>query len=833
MTGRAAQEPDRRAGEAPAPDARSDDVRQAGPSGRTLRESGRAAPRSTYRLQLTGSFTLPDAARLVGYLRRLGVDWVYCSPLLQSEPGSDHGYDVVDHSRTDAARGGRDGLARLAGAAHGAGLGVLVDVVPNHVGIASPEVSMWWWDLLARGRDSPHAAAFDVDWDAGDGRLIVPVLGDPADGDGDPDRELDALRVDGTRLRYHEHAFPIADGTLGGTPREVHERQHYRLVNFRLADTDLNYRRFFAVRTLAGIRVELPGVFAASHTEIGHWLTSGWVDGLRVDHPDGLADPAGYLRDLAGLTGGAYTVVEKILEPSEELPADWACDGTTGYDTLALIDRLLVDPGGLTVLDDLDADLRGQRVRWPDLVHATKREVADTILGSEVRRLARLVAASDPTLAPFDVLVDALAELLACFGVYRSYLPEGVEHLAAAVAEAGRRRPDLGAVLARLGEIAGRPGSEFSIRLQQTTGAVMAKGVEDCAFYRYPRLVSLTEVGGDPAVCSVTAEEFHVAQRHRLATWPDGMTALSTHDTKRGEDVRARIDALSELPGEWAAAVTGWLARAGFPDRVLGNLLLQTAVGAWPIERGRLHEYAEKAAREAGDSTRWIDPDADFEERLHTLVDACYDDDVIARELAEFAESIRVAGWSNSLSAKLIQLTLPGVPDVYRGTELWENSLVDPDNRRPFDPLATGGAAELLDRLDAGWLPPVDAPGAAKLLVTSRALRARRDRPELFSTYLAVEASGPAARHLVAFDRGGALTLATRLPIGLARGGGWGDTAIRLTDGGWTDVLTGRRYPAGDGRMGSVTAPTGDPGTLRLAEVLDRYPVALLVRPTD
>ena len=833
----------------------------------TALRTGRPVPRSTYRLQLTGSFTLHDAAGLVGYLRRLGADWVYCSPLLQSEPGSDHGYDVVDHSRTDDARGGRAGLAALADAAHAAGLGVLVDIVPNHVGIATPAVSLWWWDVLTDGRCSPHAAAFDIDWEAGGGRLRIPVLGDGPD-------ELDALELRDGRLHYYEHAFPLAEGTAGGTPREVHDRQHYELVGFRRADTDLNYRRFFAVSTLAAIRVELPEVLAASHTEIAGWLDSGWVDGLRVDHPDGLADPRGYLRDLAALSGGRYTVVEKILEPGEELPADWACAGTTGYDTLALIDRLLVDPGGQPGLDELDTALRGSSCSWPDLVHDTKRAVADGILGSEIARLTRVLLAcrpgappltDDPSVRPEgEIVTNAIAELLSWFPVYRTYPDSAATALQQAAALARQRRPDLAGALDAVEAAAEVRRGEFATRLAQTSGSVMAKGVEDCAFYRYPRLVSLTEVGGDPSQFSVSVEEFHAAQRRRLGTWPDGMTTLSTHDTKRGEDVRARVDVLSEVADDWARAVTGWLERPAylpgqtgqvrtFPDRVLGNLLLQTAVGAWPIERGRLHGYAEKAAREAGDSTGWTEPDAAFEERLHALVDACYDDPVLAPGLAAFADRIRPFGWSNALSAKLIQLTLPGAPDVYRGTELWENSLVDPDNRRPFDPLAAGGAAELLMRLDDGWLPPVDGSGAAKLLVTSRALRARRDRPELFGTYLPVTASGPAAGHLVGFDRGGAVTLATRLPVGLAGAGGWGGTTVPLPGGRWTDLLTGRSYPAsraGEGTVTAsrdpvtgpsdgaetggagnpVTAPPGDPVTVRLADVLYRYPVALLAR---
>lgn len=754
-------------------------------------------PCSTYRLQITASFTLRDVAAMVPYLCLLGVDWLYCSPLLQSEPSSDHGYDVIDHGRTDEARGGRGGLAALAAASHAVGRGIMVDIVPNHVGVARAEHSSWWWDVLARGRNSAHAAAFDIDWVAADGRVRIPVLGDGPD-------ELAALEVRDGMLSYDGHVFPIADGTGTGAPRDVHDRQHYELINYRRADAELNYRRFFAVNSLAGIRVERPEVFDASHAEIAHWIDSGWVDGLRVDHVDGLADPAGYLRDLSMLTGNRYTVVEKIIGPGEEVPDDWACAGTTGYDTLALIDRLLVDPTGQGRLDALDTALRGYPADWRELVRAAKRAVTDTILRSEVRRLARLVP-------QIPAAADAIAELLACFEVYRIYPSEGTEQLSVARVAATRRRPDLADAIAAVAGEAQRPGTEFATRLQQTSGSVMAKGVEDCAFYRYPRLTSLTEVGGDPSQFAIGPEAFHLAQARRLARWPDGMTALSTHDTKRGEDVRARIAVLSEIPDDWAAAVTGWLARTRFPDGVLGNLLLQTAFGAWPIERERLHAYAEKAAREAGTSTQWIDPDQAFERRMHALVDACYDDAVINAELAALADRVRPSGWSNSLSAKLIQLTLPGAPDVYQGTELWENSLVDPDNRRPYD---WTRARTLLARLDAGWQPDVDAGGAAKLLVVSTALRARRSRPELFRSYTPLRAAGPAAEHAFAFDRGGAITMATRLPCGLERAGGWRHTVLALPAGGWRDALTGRTFEGGD---------------MPIRHVLHRYPAALLL----
>jgi (1->4)-alpha-D-glucan 1-alpha-D-glucosylmutase len=758
-----------------------------------------STPRSSYRLQITPSFGLRAAAEVIGYLHRLGSDWVYLSPLLESEPGSDHGYAVVDHGRTDTARGGRAGLEALSAEARGAGMGVLVDIVPNHVGVGTPADSTWWWEVLRDGPDAAHANAFDIDFAAANGRLRLPVLGA---GPG----ELDALRIEDGTLRYYEHAFPLADSTQRLDPREAHDRQHYELINFRLADSELNYRRFFTINSLAGLRVELPEVFAATHVEISQWLDQGWVDGLRVDHPDGLADPTRYLRDLATLTGGGYTVVEKILEPGEDLPADWACAGTTGYDTLALVDRLFVDPAAEPVLDSLDSRLQaGRAPKWHDLVHDTKRAVADGVLGSEVRRLARLA----PDLPS---ATDAIAEVLACFPVYRSYLPAGAEYLRAAAEEARRRRPELTAAIDAVAERAAEVGTEFSVRLQQTSGAVMAKGVEDRAFYRYTRLTSLTEVGADPSVFSIRVDDFHQAQRRRLGDWPNGMTTLSTHDTKRGEDVRARISVLSEIPHRWSDLALSWVERLRFPDGPLASLIFQAAVGTWPIEGARLHDYAIKAAREAGNVTGWIDPDETFESAIRTLVDACYDDQVIAPEVAALADEIRPFGWSNSLGAKLIQITLPGVPDVYQGTEVWDNSLVDPDNRRQVD---FGARATLLDRIERSSPPAVSADGSVKLWVTSRALRMRRDRPDLFTGYQPITADGPAADHLIGYDRGGAITLATRLPVGLRNKGGWGDTRLALPKGRWADHLTGAEARAED---------------VAVADVLARYPVALLVR---
>lgn len=775
-------------------------------------------PLSTYRLQIRSGFTLHDAAEVTTYLADLGASWAYLSPLLAATPGSDHGYDVVDHSRIDESRGGREGLERFAAAARKAGLGILVDIVPNHVGVAVPRDSVWWWDVLRTGRSSRHAVAFDVDGRIGDGRIRLPILGAPLT------EVLDAgeIRIDtmasddapdGT-LSYFDHVLPLAPGSgaLVDDLPALLDAQHYELRFWEDQNADLNYRRFFAVSELAGIRVELPDVFRESHREIVSWITDGLADGLRVDHPDGLVDPGAYLERLADATGAAYTLVEKILEPGEELPSWWRTDGTTGYDALVEFDRVLTDGDGVAELDALDARLRSDTglpgaLAWPDLIHSTKRMIADTILRSEIRRLVRCL--------PHGIVGadDALAEIVACMPVYRSYLPAGAEHLQHALDEAGRRRPDLASSFAELAPLLFDPNLEVAQRLPQVTGAVMAKGVEDTAFYRLTRLGSLTEVGADPSIDHLSVDEFHAAQRARLAAWPHSMTTLSTHDTKRSEDVRARLAVLSEMPGRWAEALDDLRSIASTGHGPLDALLWQAVVGAWPASSERLLAYGLKAAREAAESTEWQHPSAEFEEGIAAIAEAAHGR---ARHRVEsFVAEITGPGRSNSLSAKLLQLTAPGVPDVYQGSELWDHSLVDPDNRRPVD---FGERARLLRDLDRdvarGVLPPIDDSGRAKLLVTSRALRLRRDNPELFRHHRAGTAAGPAAAHAVVMERGGVTAVATRLPVGLARRGGWADTLLMRGDLPATDALTGRRV---------------GPGPVRLADLLDTYPVALLV----
>ncbi|CCH89070.1 Maltooligosyl trehalose synthase [Modestobacter italicus] len=772
----------------------------------------REVPAGTYRLQVTADFTLDDAASVAGYLADLGVTHAYSSPLLRSAAGSTHGYDTVDHAHVDEPRGGRAGLDRFVAALHERGLGLVLDLVPNHMGVSDPAESGWWWDLLQHGRESAHADAFDVDWDFGGGRIRIPVLGSADD--------VSKLEVvdspDGPELHYYDNRFPIAPGTGEGTPQEVHDRQHYELVDWRRADDQLNYRRFFAINTLAGLRVEDPEVFRATHALVVELVENGSVDALRIDHPDGLADPKGYLDRLAEATGGRWTVVEKILEPGEELPEGWRTAGTTGYDALTEVDGVLVDPAGEAAFTALDTELAGAPVDYAKLVHDCKREVTDGMLGSEVARLQRIVGdlgGAGSAAVPAEQVTEGLAELLASFPVYRSYLPDGREHLDETVAAVKQRRPDLTAAVDALHPLLGTAGTELATRFEQTSGPVMAKGVEDSAYYRWARFVALNEVGGDPARFGTTVAGFHAAQQHRAAVKPASMTTLSTHDTKRSEDVRARLAVLAEQPTEWAELVRELLARHPLADRSLAHLVWQNLVGAWPLTRERAHAYVEKAAREAGTSTTWTNPVQEFEDQLHALVDAAFDDPTTHAAIEAFVARIAPSGYANSLSQKLLQLTMPGVPDVYQGTELWDFSLVDPDNRRPVD---YDLRRSLLARLDEGWVPPVDETGAAKLLVVSRVLRHRRDHPEAFDGYTPLEATGAAADSVVAFDRGGVVAVATRLPVHLAATG-WGDTALQLPTGAWRDLLTGARV---------VSAANG----VALSEVLAQLPVALLVR---
>jgi (1->4)-alpha-D-glucan 1-alpha-D-glucosylmutase len=821
-----------------------------------------SAPGSTYRLQLTPDFGFAEAAEAGEYLADLGVTHVYLSPVLEAVPGSRHGYDVTDHSRIRGELGGEEGFRAMAKRLRGLGLGLVLDIVPNHMAVpANLPLNRQLWSVLRDGQGSPYANWFDIDWTAHQGRMLLPILGRPLEsclGDlrveagGGPDGE--------PALRYFDHVLPLRPGTAGLALPRLLESQHYLLAWWRDASTELNYRRFFNVTSLIGVRVEEPGVFDATHEVIGRLVAEGLVDGLRVDHPDGLADPRGYLAKLASATDGAWVVVEKILEADETLPGDWACAGTTGYDALKLIDGLFLDPAGAAPLTAEYARFTRRTgddpvaLRFAEVAEAAKHEVATGTLAAEVTRLARLLGSVCPSVTE-DETRAVLVEVLAAFPVYRAYVHPGEIPSAAAesaIADAvestrGRLPRKLRGLAGDLGQAvlamhrpasgaAGRAG-ELVVRFQQTTGPVLAKGVEDTAFYRWSRLLGLNEVGGDPDRFGEPPAAFHAAAERLAGAWPFTMTTLSTHDTKREEDVRARLAVLAESPMRWGSQVSEWHQRA-VTNHAFGQtaaavdldteyLIWQTLVGTWPISGERLAGYLTKAIREANRHTSWTQPDAEYEAAVLGLAARALDDPGLSDSIGEFVAAIADDALANSLGVKIVQLTMVGVPDTYQGCELSGLSLVDPDNRRPVD---FARRRALLADLDANRLDLAAADGdgsrrldAAKLLVTARALRLRRDRPEWFAgAYAPVAAVGPAADHVLAFARGGpdtegsAVTVATRLPVGLRARGGWSDTALPLAASarGWVDVLTGAVF-------------RGD--NLLLGDVTGALPVALLV----
>ena len=733
-------------------------------------------PSSTYRLQLTPAFGFREAASVVPYLAELGVSHVYCSPWLMSAPGSQHGYDVVDHSRVDDELGGPSGLAELLSACREHDLRIVLDIVPNHMSIASPvRCNPAWWSVLRDGEDSPYARWFDVDWSKG--KVLVPVLGGPLSD------VLGDIALHEQTLSYFEHELPLADGSL--VPGDVVATlagQHYRLADWHTAAEESTQRRFFDVSTLAGLRVEDPAVFDATHALILAQVGDGTVDGLRVDHPDGLADPQGYLARLADATGDAWVVAEKILEAGEHLPAAWRCAGTTGYDALNLITGLFVDPAGEQPLTSLWQSLTDDHRGYEQVVAHAKRQIEDEVLAAEVDRLVDL--AKVPLDAAWqDVtrrgLREALVELLVAFGVYRAYvLADGThdelaaEQVRRAVARAQeqlpRRTREIG-LLGRLalGEFDG--AQEFVVRFQQTCGPVMAKGVEDTTFYRYAPLLALNEVGGDPSTWGTPVERWHAECARLQRDWPGTMTTLSTHDTKRSEDVRARLTLLSQRPREWGACVTEWAALLPHRlDAATEQFVWQTLVGAWPLPVERALPYVLKAIREAKTHTSWTAPNADYEAQVEDYMRGLLSHDRLVEELEMFVASLAPAWVSTVLAQKLVQLTMPGVPDTYQGCELVDLSLVDPDNRRPVD----------YDLRRSLLAVPDGSLDAEKQRLVRTVLRLRRERPEWFGSYTPLDA----APGSLAFCRGNQVV--TAVPL---RGDAVGSFA--LPEGDWIDAL--------------------------------------------
>jgi (1->4)-alpha-D-glucan 1-alpha-D-glucosylmutase len=949
---------------------------------------GARIPRATYRLQLRAGFGFAAAADLVPYLAHLGISDCYFSPYLQARPGSTHGYDVIAHDRLNPELGDEEDYRRLCDALAAQGMGQILDMVPNHVGVMGSK-NRWWLDVLENGAASEYANYFDIDWEPLRqelrGKVLIPVLGDHYGNVLDSGALVLVFSEGALRVEYYEHHFPIdpreyprilapglsrlrerlgkddadlaafeslvtAFGNLPprwrrdaealaerGRDKELHKRrlaelcarsadldwyvreclrdyngaedypadagrlhallesQAYRLAHWRVAADEINYRRFFDINDLAALRMENPRAFAATHALVLDLISQGKLQGLRIDHPDGLYDPARYLgwiqervaagRAMADEPRPLYIIVEKILVDDEQLPEDWPVHGTTGYDFAALVDALLVDPDGAEPLAGCYLDFAGNRRSLVEEIYAAKRLLMRNMLSSELHVLASelsRIAESDPHTRDYtlDALRGALAEVVACFPVYRTYIsPKGVasrdrNQVFKAVSEARRhsQSPDLsvfGFVQdVMLWDIAeGKPEEyrervlRLAMKLQQYTAPVMAKGMEDTAFYRHHRLVSLNEVGGNPDRFGVSIESFHRAMVRRSETWPHALLAGSTHDSKRSEDLRARLHVLSELPEEWREHVERWsrlnrrlrrdVGDLTLPDPNTEYLLYQTLLGVWPLTEPdpeglailgeRVRAYMEKAVKEAKVHTAWTNPDEEYEEALGAFVQALFDparNATFLDDFVPFQRRIARLGLFNALSQTLLRFTAPGVPDIYQGNELWSFDLVDPDNRRPVDfelrrtlmePLegaASGSVRDILENM---------LDGRAKLHLIRQALGLRRTDPELFERgdYRPLAVEGPHAERLCAYarvHRGRAvIALVPRLLAGLVppdaeavdpfRDRGWSATFVEVPGATIRDRLAGVELTASASR-GRYILPAG--------EVLRRFPAGLL-----
>lgn len=875
------------------PSSSSGDVAAGAPTRRHGRWHGPAVtvgavqtPASTYRLQLHAGFTFDDAAGQVPYLASLGITHLFCSPILQAAPGSTHGYDVVDHSRLSADLGGEEAFRRLADAARANGLGIVVDVVPNHMSVPTP---LWLnhalWGVLRRGADSDYARWFDMDL-SGDEAILMPVLGEKIG------KELAAGNIELTTRRipspdgeteqrvvtYFDHVFPVRPGTEELPLEELLVHQWYRLAHWRVGSEELNYRRFFDVDTLAAVRVEDPSVFEATHRKLLDLHREGLIQGFRIDHIDGLANPRGYLADLQRATGGCWVVAEKILEYDETLPERFECAGTTGYDSLLRVTGLFHDSTALPRLNDVWERVTEHAQGFHSTLLQAKEEVVSNMLFTEVNRLTSIVVAiCDGDIRLRDhtrrQIQRAITQLLLAMDRYRAYVEPGLpasepeREVLAEAAERARHRLDedeLDTLALVVALAAGDPGTgeedsgaetlppvhedevttqlpekmdgwramraEFMIRFAQTCGPVMAKAKEDTSFYRWTRFIGVNEVGTEPTIVGVSPDMFHDFSEQLGREWPETMTTLSTHDTKRSEDVRARLASLTEHPREWEACLTQLRSavaddRTEQVDGATELLLWQTLAATWslpgthagarPISEERLRGYLTKAMREAKTHTTWTEPDEGYEGAVQTLAAAALANEQVAEALDAFTALTSESARAAVLGQKLVQLTMPGVPDVYQGLEVVDLSLVDPDNRREVDFYRQSG---LLTAVDDGNVSGLDAE---KLLVVSRALRLRRDHPDAFRGSAAeYRPVATTTGHAVAFARGtqdsvAAVTVATRLPTGLVERGGWGEHAIFLPEGQFTDLLTGRSVEGGE---------------VPLAQILDTYPVALLER---
>ena len=875
-------------------------------------------PRATYRLQLHAGFTFADAEAAVPYLAALGISHLYLSPILQAAEGSTHGYDSVDPERVSDQLGGEQGFRSLVSAVHAAGLGILLDIVPNHMSIAG-RGNRWWLDVLENGPSSRFAHFFDVDWSGADDRVLLPILTERygraltngalaivhdghgkfrvkagevelpiaprslgmlvrragerigrdhagassgADELGFLGDSLSALpspsrrEIDARRRRHRDKAVlaarlaalcgdpgcarAIGDelGAINADPAELDailEAQNYRLAHWSVASDHVTYRRFFDINSLVAIRNEDPDVFEASHTRILGWLADGAIDGVRIDHIDGLRDPEAYLERLRDRFPDAWVVVEKILTSDEHLPATWPIAGTTGYDFNEKLGGLFVDPASELELTRAFEALAEAPWNPGSASRQARLEVMSDALHSELARLTELAARAchaSPACRDYTRLEieAAVAEILAGYPVYRTYLRQdagGVggidrDRIAAAVTAAADAKPEIDRDLlsfleaALAFELTGEAATELAYAAQQVTGAITAKGDEDTVLYRQVRLVARNDVGAELRRWSHSPVGVHGAigggRGHSLL-------ATSTHDTKRSEDVRARIAVISEIADAWSDAVVRWRSRADrfweiVPDRVLEYAMWQNLVGAWPLPLDRAQAYARKASREARLRTSWRHPDEVYERAVERWCGGVYTDRDLIADLARFAAELTSHGDRNALAQLLVKMTAPGIPDFYQGTELRDDSLVDPDNRRPVD--LEQRRARLRWSADATARTVIETNdlGSAKIWMIRRVLTLRREMPARFEgPYTPLDGSGPHAHRVFAFARGDDLvTIVPRLGV---HAEGWRDTTITLPGGSWRDVL-------GDRSMSG--------GIHLLAEIWRAFPTALLSR---
>jgi (1->4)-alpha-D-glucan 1-alpha-D-glucosylmutase len=856
----------------------------------------------SYRVQLRPGFGFRDAADQLDYLADLGVSEIYLSPALQAAPGSQHGYDVVDHRRLSEDLGGEEAFGVLAEAARRHGIGIVMDIVPNHM-MVSADTQGWWWEVLRFGPSSRYAGYFDIDWRSAELRLrqkvVLPILSDHVG------RVLEAggIRLERAdegvvQLRAEQMPLPLAPASLGeiveaaasATGRrelallgrslrritelatsidELHDdsdaaldrvtdlarsdervagafeaeiarinadpdrlerlldAQHYRIARWRVASHELVYRRFFDVSSLVALRAEDPQVFADTHSLVLDLVARGDAVGLRIDHVDGLIDPEGYFYRLRHAAPRAWIVAEKILAQGEDLRATWPIDGTTGYDMTTLLDSFLTDPAGEGPMTEAYQELTGDTRTYEQHAVAGKLLVLRTSLASDVERLTELFVRICERRRRFRdftraELREALVQLAAHTGAYRSYVyassktaPRVTDDDRAYVEQAAKAAHEATAdldveVFDLLVDIlllrgTGADERELALRFQQLTGPATAKGEEDTAFYTYARLLSSNEVGGNPAVFSTDVATFHDANRRRQDHWPASMLTTATHDTKRSEDVRARIAVLSEMPQAWARAVQRWSEHnerhktSGLPDAATEWFVYMTLVGAHPIPLDRLWPVLEKSLREAKTNTSWLRPDEHFEAATSQFVAAVYADDEAMADVDSFVAQIADAGRRNALVQVALRMLCPGVPDTYQGCELWDNSLVDPDNRRPVDfaerrrLLDEVRESTVADRWRAG---PGD--GSAKLALVHTCLLLRRRRLASFvpGSYLPIDLDGPRPTAGAAFLRGNDVVVAVqRFP--LTGGPAHHATTLVIPEGSWTNLVDGRSVSGG------------------------------------